>query len=91
MLTTAYGTVPLPPISRTVPNDASGGVRGYDICSFGTAATITAFLQQNLPAYGWTLVSTSGGIQSWKSSSGTINWSVTDPLDWNINWRVPLS
>ena len=21
---------------------------------------------------------------------GTINWSVADPLDWNINWRVPL-
>ena len=90
-LTTAYGTVPLPPISRTVPNDASGGVRGYDICSAGTAATITAFLQQNLPAYGWTLVSSSGGIQSWKSSKGTINWSVSDPLEWNINWRIPLS
>jgi hypothetical protein len=87
-LTTAYGTVPLPPISRIVPNDAAGGVRGYDICSAGTAATITAFLQQNLPAYGWTLVSTSGGIQTWKSSSGTINWSVPDPLEWNISWRV---
>jgi hypothetical protein len=87
-LTTAYGTVPLPPISRTVPNDAAGGVRGYDICSAGTAATITAFLQQNLPAYGWTLVSTSGGIQTWKSSSGTINWSVPDPLEWNISWHV---
>jgi hypothetical protein len=87
-LTTAYGTVPLPPISRIVPNDAAGGVRGYDICSFGSVATITAFLQQNLPAYGWTLVSTSGGVQSWKSSSGTINWSVADPLEWNIHWRV---
>ena len=41
-LTTAYGTVPLPPMSRTVPNDAAGGVRGYDICSAGTASTITA-------------------------------------------------
>jgi hypothetical protein len=90
-LTTAFGTVPLPPISRTVSNDASGGVRGYDVCSAGTAATITAFMQQNLPAYGWTFVSTSGGIQTWKSSSGTINWSVADPLEWNINWRVPLS
>jgi hypothetical protein len=88
ILPTTFGTVPLPPISRTVSNDAAGGVRGYDICSAGTAATITAFLQQNLPTYGWTLVSTSGGIQTWKSSSGTINWSVPDPLEWNISWRV---
>jgi hypothetical protein len=90
-LTTDFGTVPLPPLSRTVPNDAAGGVRGFDICSAGTTATITAFLQQNLPAFGWTLVSTSGGIQTWKSSSGTIHWSVADPLEWNINWSVPLS
>ena len=87
-LATAYGTVPLPPLSRTVPNDASGGVRGFDICSAGTSASITAFMQQNLPAYGWTLVSSSGGIQTWKSGTGTINWSVPDPLEWNINWRV---
>jgi hypothetical protein len=87
-LTTAYGTVPLPPVSRTVQNDASGGVKGYAICSAGTATTITAFLEQNLPAYGWTFVSTSGGVETWQSSSGTINWSVPDPLQWNIYWRV---
>jgi|GEM_PF-1198803 hypothetical protein len=90
-LTTAYGTVPLPTLSRTVPNDASGGQRGYDICSAGTAASIAAYMEQNLPSYGWTLVSSSGGIETWKSSTGTINWSVTDPLNWNINWRVPLA
>jgi hypothetical protein len=89
-LTTAFGTVPLPPLSRTVPNDASGGVRGYDICSAGTASTVAAYMQQNLPAYGWTLVSGSGSMESWKNSRGTINWSVADPLDWNINWRVPI-
>jgi hypothetical protein len=66
-------------------------VRGYAICSAGTASTITAFLQKNLPAYGWTLVSNTGGIESWKSSSGTISWSVPDPLEWNMYWRVPLS
>jgi hypothetical protein len=90
-LTTAYGTVPLPPLSRTVQNDASGGVKGYAICSAGTAATITAFLEHNLPAYGWTFVSSSGGVETWKSSSGTINWSVPDPLQWNLYWRVPLN
>jgi hypothetical protein len=89
-LSTDFGTVPLPPLSRTVPNDASGGVRGYDICSAGTISTITVYMEQNLPSYGWTLVSNSGGIESWKSSTGTINWSVTDPLEWNINWRVSL-
>jgi hypothetical protein len=87
-LSTTYGTVPLPPLSRTVPNDAAGGVRGYDICSAGTASTVITYLEQNLPSYGWTLVSKSGGMESWKNSSGTINWSVTDPLEWNINWRV---
>jgi hypothetical protein len=90
-LTTAYGTVPLPPLSRTVPNDASGGVRGYDICSAGTAADVTAFMEQNLPTYGWTLVSSSGGVATWQSSTGTITWSVPDPLEWNIHWRVPLT
>jgi hypothetical protein len=90
-LTTAYGTVPLPPLSRTVPNDASGGVRGYDICSAGTAADVTAFMEQNLPTYGWTLVSSSGGVETWQSSTGTISWSVPDPLEWNIHWRVPLA
>jgi hypothetical protein len=89
-LTTAYGTVPLPPLSRTVPNDASGGVRGYDICSAGTASTVAAYMQQNLPAYGWTRVSSSGDMESWKNSKGTINWSVSNPLDWNINWHVPI-
>jgi hypothetical protein len=91
ILTTAFGTVPLPPLSRTVEDDASGGVKGYAICSTGTAATITAFMEQNLPAYGWTLVSSSGGVETWQNSIGTINWSVPDPLEWNIYWRVPLS
>lgn len=89
-LTTAYGTVPLPPESRIVPNDASGGVRGYDICSAGTASDVKTFMEQNLPAYGWTFVSSSGGVETWKNSKGTINWSVPNPLEWNINWRVPL-
>jgi hypothetical protein len=89
-LTTAYGTVPLPPQSRTVPDDAAGGQRGYDICSAGTATSVATFMEQNLPAYGWTQVSTSGGIETWRTSQGTINWSVADPLNWNINWRVPL-
>jgi hypothetical protein len=87
-LATAYGTVPLPPDSSTVPDDASGGVRGYDICSSGTATSITAYMEQNLPSYGWSLVSKSGGIETWKSGTGTINWSISNPLDWNINWRV---
>jgi hypothetical protein len=90
-LSTTYGTVPLPPLSRTVPNNASGGVRGYDICSAGTASTVITYMEQNLPSYGWTLVSKSGGMESWKNNNGTINWSVTDPLEWNINWRAPLT
>lgn len=89
-ITTAYGTAPLPPYSRTVPNDASGGVRGYDICSAGTASTVTAYMEQNLPNYGWTLVSKTGGVETWKGKGGVINWSVSDPLEWNVNWRISL-
>jgi hypothetical protein len=88
-LSTAYGTVPLPPLSRTVPNDAAGGIRGFDICSAGSASTVITYMEQHLPSYGWTLVSQSGGIETWKKGSGTINWSVTDPLEWNIYWRLP--
>jgi hypothetical protein len=87
ILTTTFGTVPLPPESRTVPDDATGAT-GYAICSAGTAASITAFMEQNLPVYGWTLVSNSGGTESWQNSIGTINWSVPDPLQWNLYWRV---
>lgn len=87
-LTTDYGTVPLPSLSRTVPNNASGGLRGFDICSAGTAASVTSFLQQNLPAYGWSFVGGNGDTETWKSGKGVINWSVSDPLDWNINWHT---
>jgi hypothetical protein len=89
-LTTDFGVVPLPPLSRTVPNNASGGQRGYDICSAGSAASVASFMQQNLPAYGWTFVSGNGGTQTWRNSKGVITWSVSNPLDWNIGWRVPL-
>jgi hypothetical protein len=87
-LTTDFGTVPLPPLSRIVPNNASGGQRGDDICSAGTAASVASFMRQNLPAYGWTFVSGGGNMETWRSSTGAITWSVSDPLNWNINWRV---
>ena len=87
-LQTAYGKAPLPPVSSTVPDDAAGGIRGFDICSPGTASSVTAYMEQQLPAYGWTLVSKSGGLETWKSSTGTIYWSVSDPLDWHFYWRV---
>lgn len=89
-LTTDFGTVPLPPLSRTVHDDASGGQRGFDICSAGTASSVSAYMEQNLPSYGWTLVSDSGGIESWKNGNGTITWSVSNPLEWIVYWRVPI-
>lgn len=90
-LTTDFGIVPLPPQSRAVHDDASGGQRGFDICSAGTAATVSAYMEQNLPSYGWTLVSNSGGVETWKNSNGTITWRVSDPLAWIVYWRVPIS
>lgn len=92
---TAFG-MPLPPLSRAAGDDAAGGVRGEDICSPGTVASITAFLTTELPATGWATVpgSTTGCIFSancWKKGTQVISYQVgTDPTNWVVAYRAPF-
>ena len=51
---TAAFNAPLPPLTLGAPDDASGGLRGEDLCGPGTVASITAFMNKALPAAGWT-------------------------------------
>ncbi|HEY1387837.1 MAG TPA: hypothetical protein VGF38_04770 [Ktedonobacterales bacterium] len=85
--------LPLPPLSAVVPDDASGGVRGYDICSPGTAQSVSAFMLKELPATGWTKTAANPACyyttQCWKNGSAVISWDLRDaPLDWIIAWRA---
>ncbi|HEX5440713.1 MAG TPA: hypothetical protein VFW76_07500 [Ktedonobacterales bacterium] len=87
--------LPLPPLSSTVPDDAAGGLRGYDVCSPGTTQSVSAFLMKELPATGWTKIASSPACfyssQCWRNGSAVISWNVgSDPLNWNIAWRQSL-
>jgi len=86
--------VPLPPISSTAATSASGGVRGFDVCSPGTAQSVSAFLTKELPATGWTKVASTAACiytaQCWTNASAVISWNVgSAPLNWTIAWRAP--
>jgi hypothetical protein len=88
-------SLPLPPLSATTPDDASGGLRGYDVCSPGTAQSVSAFMAKELPATGWTKVASNAACfyaaQCWQNGSAFISWNVaSDPLNWMIAWRSPL-
>jgi hypothetical protein len=91
-LTAAFNT-PLPPLTLGVPDDASGGVRGEDLCGPGTVASITAFMNKALPAAGWTKGSSSQCIfsaQCWTKGSDAISWQVTDPKSWIVAYRQQI-
>jgi hypothetical protein len=85
--------LPLPPLSSTVPDDASGGLRGYDVCSPGTTQSVTAFMLKELPATGWSKITANPACfyssQCWKNGSAVISWNVgSDPLNWTLAWRA---
>jgi hypothetical protein len=91
-LTSFFGA-PLPPLTLAAPDDASGGLRGLDLCGPGTAASITAFSNKALPAAGWTKGSDSKcfySAQCWTKGSNAISWQVTDPKLWMIAYRQPI-
>ena len=91
-LTSFFGA-PLPPLTLAAPNDASGGLRGLDLCGPGTAASITTFMNKALPAAGWTKGSDSKcfySAQCWTKGSNAISWQVTDPKLWMIAYRQPI-
>jgi hypothetical protein len=82
---TDYGTVPLPPLAQTAPDD-SAGHGGTDVCSAGTVSTVSNFLTTYMPQHGWNLHSSSTGQQVWKSSSGCIQVVISGSTDWTITW-----
>jgi len=86
---TAVEAVSLPPITYVVPDDAPN-LRGYDLCSSGTAASVTAFLTSTLPATGWTKASDAHCFyadQCWTKGAAAISWHVDDPTNWIIAYR----
>lgn len=87
--------LPLPPLSATVQDNASGGLRGYDICSPGTVQSVTAFMTKELPATGWTKIAAVPACfyasECWQNGSTVISWDAgSDPLNWHIAWRAAL-
>jgi len=88
---------PLPPFSDTAPDDAAGGVKGLDVCSPGTAASVAQFLSKEVPAAGWTKVTTSdphctNPANCWTKGGQFWSWvpSIGDPADWVISYRQPF-
>jgi len=87
---TSVEDAPLPPITYVTPDDAAN-LRGYDLCSSGTASSITAFLTGALPATGWTKVASNARCfyddQCWTKGAAAISWHVDDPTDWHIAYH----
>lgn len=84
---------PIPPLSSIAQDNASGGLRGYDICSAGTAASVKAFLDKEVPADGWTKVTTSNAhctiaSNCWTKGGQYWSWGdISDPTLWMISYR----
>jgi hypothetical protein len=82
--------VPLPPTTFVVPDNAAG-LHGYDLCSSGTAASVSAFLTGALPTSNWTKVASDPRCfyqdQCWTKGSNAISWQVADPTDWHVAYH----
>jgi hypothetical protein len=91
---TSVDGVSLPPVTYVVPDNAPN-LRGYDLCSSGTAGSITAFLNSALPATGWTRIASDARCfysgQCWTKGAAAISWHVDDPTNWNIAYRPAAS
>ena len=83
--TNVFANIPLPPLSRIVPDDASGGQRGYEICSAGTVTSISAFMTTQLTALGWTSV----GSGAWSKNGFNLTVLLNAPTGWLIGWHDP--
>ena len=86
---TSVEGVPLPPVTYVVPDNAAG-LHGYDLCSSGTAASVSAFLTSTLPTSGWTKGSDLRcfyGDECWTKGGSAISWQVSDPTLWHIAYH----
>jgi hypothetical protein len=90
---TSIDGAPLPPLTFIAPDNAPN-LRGYDLCSSGTAASVAAFLTSALPATGWTKATNARCFyadQCWTRDLTVISWHVDDPTNWRIAYRVAAS
>jgi hypothetical protein len=91
---TAVEDVSLPPITYAVPDNAAN-LRGYDLCSSGTVASITAFLNSALGTTGWNKVTSNTRCfyddQCWTRDLAVISWHVDDPTNWHIVYHPAAS
>jgi hypothetical protein len=88
---------PLPPFSSTAPDDAAGGLRGMDVCSPGNGASVTTFLNIEVPAAGWTKVNNNDPhctdtSNCWTKGGQFWSWSppIADATDWIASFRQIL-
>ena len=97
--TNVYAQVQLPPLTRSFDNDASGGVRGRNMCSAGSTASVLAFMQTHLTSLGWQQVGkntsscmsvdTYGQQQCWQNGSYVLTLAINTNTDWIIVYRDP--
>lgn len=97
--TNVYAQVQLPPLTRSFDNDAAGGVRGRNMCSAGSTASVLAFMQTHLTSLGWQQVNTGAGScisvdtfgqqQCWKNGSYALTLAINTNADWIIVYRDP--
>jgi hypothetical protein len=84
---------PVPPLSSIAQDNASGGLRGYDICSPGDAASVNAFLAREVLAAGWTQAPAGDPhcfvmSNCWTKGGQYWSWNaVTDPTLWMVSYR----
>jgi hypothetical protein len=97
--TNVYAQVQLPPLTRSFDNDAAGGLRGREMCSAGTTASVLGFMQTHLTSLGWQQMNTNTGScipvdtfgqqQCWKNGSYTLTLAINTNTDWIIVYRDP--
>ncbi len=87
--TAVYFDVPLPPLTREEPDNATGSLQGFVLCSSGSVSMVTNFIDTHLTSLGWKETSISGPAQSWATPDGKleVNFMFTSGQQWNIYWR----
>lgn len=81
--------IPLPPMSRVGMGQGAAGSTYIPVCSAGTPASVQAFLNVALPAYGWS--ANPSVANSWTKSAGGLTYSFdVQPLTSAQNWTLRI-
>ncbi len=98
--TTVYAQVPLPSLTRSYDDDASG-LRVRFMCSAGTGDSVMFFMDDHLYQLGWQLVADGDGRcglptvpdfhfrACWKNGSYQLYLGVTSGVNWAIAYVDP--